>query len=141
MKLKVTRGDTWVATVDDRAGGAADKLEPFARAGANLEFAFARRTPENPGKGMMIVYPVKGAKATRAAQEAGFAKSDGIHSVRFEGADQPGASARIARALAGAGLSLRGFTATAIGRKFVGFVALDSADDANRAAAALKKLK
>jgi UTP:GlnB (protein PII) uridylyltransferase len=84
---------------------------------------------------------VKGAKAVRAAQEAGFAKSDSIHSVRFEGADQPGASARIARALADAGLSFRGSTATAIGKKFVGFVALDSADDAARAVAALKKLK
>jgi hypothetical protein len=140
MKLKVTRGETWMATIEDRAGGAADKLEPFAKAGVNLEFAFARRTPENPGKGLMVVYPVKGAKAVRAAQEAGFAKSEAMHSVRFEGSDKPGMTARIARSLAAAGLSFRGLTATAVGKKFVGYVALDSADDAARAAAALKKL-
>jgi hypothetical protein len=140
MKLKVTRTDTWMATVEDRAGGAADRLEPFAKAGVNLEFAFARRTPENPGKGLIVVYPVKGAKAARAAQEAGFAKSDTVHTVRFEGGDKPGMSARITRALGSAGVSVRAFTATAIGRKFVGFVALDSADDAARAAAALKKV-
>jgi len=140
MKLKVTRVDTWMATIEDRAGGTADKLEPFAKAGVNLEFAFARRTPENPGQGLMIVYPVKGAKALRAAQAAGFAKSDAIHSVRFEGGDKPGTSARVTAALAAAGISLRGFTATAIGRKFVGYVAIDSADDAAKAIAALKKL-
>jgi hypothetical protein len=140
MALKVTRADTWTATIEDRAGGAAEKLEPLAKAGVNLEFALARRTPENPGKGIMFVYPIKGAKAIRAAQEAGFAKSPSIHSVRIEGSDKPGMAARAARALAEAGISFRGFTATAIGRKFVGFVALDSAEDATRAVGVLKKV-
>jgi hypothetical protein len=140
MALKVTRADTWTATIEDRVGGAAEKFEPLAKAGVNLEFALARRTPENPGKGIMFIYPVKGAKAVRAAQEAGFAKSPSIHSVRIEGGDKPGVAARVARALAEAGISFRGFTATAIGRKFVGFVALDSAEDAARAVGVLKKV-
>lgn len=140
MALKVTRADTWTATIEDRVGGAAEKFEPLAKAGVNLEFALARRTPENPGKGILFIYPVKGAKAIRAAKDAGFEKSDSIHSLRIEGSDKPGVAARVARALADAGISFRGFSATAIGRKFVGFVALDSAEDAARALGVLKKV-
>jgi hypothetical protein len=140
MALKVTRVDTWMATVEDRAGGAAEKFEPLAKAGVNLEFTLARRTPEDPGKGIMFIYPVKGAKAVRAAKEAGFAKSDSVHSVRMEGNDKPGVAARVARALADAGISFRGFAATSIGRRFVAFVAFDSAADAARAASLLKKI-
>src|ERR1041384_1113807 len=71
MALKVTKAEVWAVSIDDRAGGAADKLEALAESGANLEMALARRTPGNPGKGMLFVTPVKGAKVTRAAREAG----------------------------------------------------------------------
>ncbi len=140
MKLKAVHADVWTATIDDRPGGAADKLEPLSKAGANFEFVLARRTPEQPGKGMIFVFPVKGAKVTRAAQDAGFIKSDYIHSIRIEGADKPGTTARVARALAVAGVSFRGMSATAIGRKFVSFVAVDTAEQAASALGALKKL-
>lgn len=139
MALKATKAEVWVATIEDRPGGVAEKLEALAKAGASLEMALARRT-EVPGKGVLFVTPVKGAKATRAAQEAGFAKPANIHSVRIEGADKPGLGSKMARALAGAGISFRGISAVAIGRKFVSYLACDSAEDAARAIAALKKV-
>ena len=71
MALKSTKAEVWAVSIDDRSGGVADKLEPLAKAGANFEMVFARRTPENPDKGMLFVTPVKGAKVTRAAREAG----------------------------------------------------------------------
>jgi len=141
MTLKVTREDVWMATVEDRPGGAAEKLEPLAEAGANLEFLLARRTPEEPGKGVVFAGPLRGAKVQRAAKEAGFARSQALHGVRIEGPDRPGMAARIARALADAGISFRGLTASALSRRFVAHLALDSAADAARAAAALRKLK
>lgn len=140
MKLKVSRVEVWMASIDDRAGGAADKLEPLSAAGADFEFVLARRAPESPGKGLLFVYPVKGAKVTRAAQEAGFARSDGVHSVRIEGADRPGAGAKMLRALAAAGINIRAIATTGIGRKFVSFLAVDSEGDAATAASILKKL-
>src|SRR5258707_8859568 len=140
MALKVTRIDMWTTSVSDRGGGAADKLEALAKAGANLEMVFGRRTPESPGQGILFVSPVKGAKATKAAQDAGIAKSDSIHAVRIEGGDKPGLGAKIARALGNAGVSFRGLTAIASGKKFISYVALDSADDAAKAVAALKKV-
>ncbi len=140
MALKVSRVDLWMATIEDRAGGAADKIEPLSRAGANFEFLFTRRTPENPGRGLIVALPVKGKKVTDAAMAAGFAKPDNIHSVRIEGTDKPGITAKVARALGAAGISFRALTAVAIGSKFVTYVAMDTADDAARALGILKKL-
>lgn len=140
MTIKASRNDVWMAVIDDRAGGAADKLEALARAGADLEVVFARRTPEQPGQGILFAGPMEGAKVLRAAQEAGFKKSETIHGVRIEGSDRPGLGAKIARALGNAGISFRGVQASVIGRNFISFVALDSADDAAKAVKVLRKL-
>jgi predicted amino acid-binding ACT domain protein len=140
MALKVSKVELWSAAIDDRAGGAADKIEPLAKAGANFEFAFARRTPEQPGRGVLFITPVKGAKVSQAAQAAGFGKSITMHSVRIEGADKPGVTVKVMRALASAGISFRALSASAIGKRFVSFVALDSAEDAARAATLLRKI-
>ena len=140
MALKVTKADVWVATIEDRAGGAADRLEALSRAGANLEMLLARRT-ETPGQGVMFVTPLKGAKAVKAAQEAGFGKPQNIHSVRIEGGDKPGLGAKIARTLGDAGVSFRGVSAVAMGKKFISYIACDSAEDAAKAISVLKKLR
>jgi hypothetical protein len=141
MALNVTKADVWAVTIEDRPGGAAEKLEVLSKAGANLEMLLARRTAENPGKGVMFVTPLKGKKAVDAAQQSGMGKPENIHSVRIEGSDKPGLGAKIARALADAGINTRGMSAIALGKKFVSFVAVDSAEDQTRAIAALKKLK
>ena len=111
MALKATKAQVWAVTIDDRAGGVADKLEGLANAGASFEMVFARRTPENPGKGMLFVTPVKGAKVTRAARGAGMGTPQSIYSVRIEGADRPGLGAKIAL-----GLVLFGITAGSTAR-------------------------
>jgi predicted amino acid-binding ACT domain protein len=139
MALKATKAEVWAATIEDRAGGAADKLEALAKGGASLEMLLARRT-EQPGQGVMFVTPVKGAKAVKAAQAAGFGKPQNIHSVRIEGGDKPGLGSKIARALSQAGISFRGMSGAVIGRKFISYIALDSAEDQARAVAALKKV-
>ena len=140
MKLKLSRVDMWAASIEDRAGGAADKLESLAQAGVDLEFVFARRTPEQPGKGILFVTPVKGRKAVKAAQEAGLEKSEDVCALRIEGADKPGMTAIMVRALANAGISFRALSAAAIGSKFAAYLALDTAEDAARANRELKKL-
>ncbi len=140
MKLKICRAETWAAIIDDRPGALADKLAALAAAGANLEFVLARRAPEQRGSGVVFVTPLNGAKQIKAADEAGFQKTDGLHSVRVEGDDQPGMGAKLTRALAEAGINLRGLSAAAIGKRCLLHVALDTEKDAKRAAAVLKKL-
>ena len=139
MALKATKAEVWAVTIEDRAGGAAEKLEALAQGGANLEMLLARRT-EQPGQGVMFVTPVKGAKAVKAAQAAGFGRPENIHSVRVEGGDKPGLGSKIARALGDAGISFRGVSAVVIGRKFISYIACDSAEDAAKAISVLKKI-
>ena len=140
MKLNVSRTDTWAATVDDRPGGVADKLAALAAAGANLELIIARRAPEQRGSGVVFVTPLKGAKQIKAAEAAGFMKTESLHSLRIQGIDQPGLGAKLTRALADAGINLRGFSAAALGKQHVTHLALDTTQDAAKAAATLKRL-
>jgi hypothetical protein len=140
MAIKASRHDVWMAVIDDRAGGAAEKLEALASAGASLEVVLARRTPEHPGQGVLFASPVEGKKVLAAAEQAGFKRAENIHGVRIEGPDKPGLGAKIARCLADAGISFRGINGVALGKNFLSFVAVDSADDAAKAVKALRKL-
>ena len=40
MKMEVSRVDVWAASIKDRPGALAKKLEDLAQAGINLEFEF-----------------------------------------------------------------------------------------------------
>jgi len=141
MKLKVSQAEVWAVTIDDRPGGLHEKkLAPLSEAGANLQFVISRRTPEQPGKGVVFVTPIKGAKQTKAAEAAGFQKAAGLYSLRVEGTDKPGVGTAMTEALADAGLNVRGVSGAALGKQFVVYIALDTPDDATRAASILKKL-
>ena len=140
MAANVSRVDIWAATIADRPGGLAEKLAPLAKAGTALEFVIARRSPDRPGKGVVFLTPVKGAAQIRAARKAGFRKTKSLRSVRIEGADKPGIGAKLAQALADAGISLRGLSAGSIKKRYVAHLAFDSPADATKAARILKKI-
>ena len=141
MKLKVTPVDVWAVSIKDRVGGLAEKLAALTAAGSNLEFVIARRAPERPGKGVVFVTPLKGAKQVKAAEAAGFLRTGSLHSLRIEGMDKPGLGAKMAKALSGAGINLRGLSAAGVGTKFVCYLALDTPEDARKATDTLKKLR
>lgn len=141
MKVNVSKTDVWAATIEDRPGGLAEKLNALAAGGVNLEFIISRRTPEKPGKGAVFVTPIKGPRQTKAARAGGFAKTDRLHSLRIEGPDQSGMGAKMTAALAAAGINMRGLSAAALGRRFVCHLAFDTADAAAKAAKALKSAK
>ena len=140
MPLNVTQVKVWSASLEDRAGSLAGKLDALAKAGANLEFVIARRAPDKPGTGVVFVTPVQGEAVVKAAQGAGFAVSESLHSVRVEGPDAPGLGAKMTAALAQAGINLRGLSAAAIGNRMVCHLALDTGADATKAADVLKRL-
>jgi hypothetical protein len=139
MPYSIRKVDVWAAEINDRPGGLAEKLEALAKAGASLEFVIGRRQPDKPGTGVVFLTPVKGAKQTRAASEAGLSTTASLQSVRVEGPDRPGLGTQMTRALADAGINLRGISAAALGRKSVTYFAFDSADDAANAIKLLKK--
>jgi hypothetical protein len=133
MALKAARVDTWAAAIKDQPGGLSAKLETLAAAKVNLEFVIARRAPDKPGTGVVFVAPISGKAGLAAAKVAGFKKTPSLHTVRIEGPDKPGQGAKITSALAEAGVNLRGFSAAAIGKKFVTYVAVDTTADAAKA--------
>jgi hypothetical protein len=139
MAYTVSRVKVWAGEIEDRPGGLADKLEALGKAGANLEFVISRRAPEKPGTGVVFLAPLRGAKQTRVAGEAGMQTTDSLHSVRVEGPDRPGLGAKMTRALADAGINLRGVSAASLGRRSVTYFAFDSEQDATKAIQILRK--
>src|SRR3970040_2039722 len=98
MPYSIRKIDVWAAEIEDRPGGLAEKLEALARAGGSLEFIISRRAPDKPGKGVVFLTPVRGAKQTRAAIDAGLGTTDSLYSLRVEGPDRPALGPKITRA-------------------------------------------
>ncbi len=140
MALKVERVDTWAASLEDKPGSLAAKLNALANAGVSLEFIIARRSPEKPSAGVVFATPIKGPSASRAARQTGFEKTKSLCTVRVEGPDKVGQGARMTQALAEKGLNLRGFSAAAIGKQFVAHLAVDTPADAAKAMRVLRAL-
>jgi hypothetical protein len=132
MGFFVEAVDVWAAPIPDRPGGVAEALKPLHDAGADLQCVISRRAPDQPGKGVVFVTPLQGDREIAAATQFGFNVSHGVHSVRVTGRDRPGIAATLTQTIAEAGVNLRGFTAMVIGTQFVGYLAVDSRDDADR---------
>ncbi|MEE9294480.1 MAG: ACT domain-containing protein [Phycisphaerae bacterium] len=139
MAYQISAEDVWVGTIEDSPGGLAEKLEKASKAGVNLEFMIARRAPEEPGKGVVFLAPIGGEDAGQAAEQAGFSKWTTGHSLRIHGPDQPGLGAKIARAVADAGASMRGASAATLGEQVVFHLAFDSEADGEKARGALAR--
>jgi len=140
MELMVAKEEVWAASIEDRPGGLAEKLQVLAEAGADLEFIIARRSADRPGTGVLFVTPLQGDREVRAASSAGFSVTTRMHSVRVEGPNQPGMTATLTRKLADAGLSLRGLSAAVTGGAHAVFhLAFDSDRDAAKAMEILRR--
>ena len=140
MDLKVSRLDVWIASLKDTPGSLSGKMAILRDAGVNLDFVFARRSPEKPGKGVAFLAPIKGAKQAAAAKKAGFKKAKRLIAIAVSGPNKAGMGAIITAAIAEAGISLQGFLAHVIGRKFVLHIAFDTAAEATKAGRVIRKL-
>jgi hypothetical protein len=140
MSYKFDRVHVWSCEVADQAGGVAGKLAFLAQAGANLEYVFTKRLLDKPGSGVLYVAPVSGAAQVRAARAAGMSETETPVVRRIEGDNEAGLVHRLTQQWAIAGISFHSLTMTVLGTKFVGYVAFDTIDDANRAAQILADL-
>lgn len=139
MPYSIKKVEVWAGEVDDRPGGLDNKLQALSAAGANIEFMIARRAADKPGTGVVFVTPIRGAKQKSAAQNIGLSTSTSLQSLRVEGPDRAGLGAKMTRALADAGINLRGVSAAAMGRRAISYFAFDSAADADNAIRVLRK--
>lgn len=140
MAMRVTKEDVWAGDVPDSPGGLARVLEALGGAGASLDCVIARRRPDRPGTGVVFLTPVKGTRVQQAARGAGLIPATDIATLRVEGTNKPGLGGRLTRAVADAGVNLRGVTAAVLGTKFVAYLGFDSPADADKAAAAIKSV-
>jgi hypothetical protein len=134
------RVHVWSGEVADQIGATASKLAFLAQAGANLEYVFTKRLPDKPGRGILYVAPVTGPSQVRAAREAGLTETFTPVVHRLEGDNQAGLAHRVTQQWAVAGINLQGLTMAVLENRFVGYVAFDTVDDANRAAQILADL-
>ena len=141
MAIRVTKANVWAGEIADQPGGLDRTLAPLAEAGANLECVIARREHGAPGTGVCFVSPVRGRKAEDAAVAAGFSPANDVPTLRVEGSDRPGLGHRITRAVADAGVNMRGLSAMTLGGQFVAYLGFDDAAAADRAAQAIRGVK
>src|ERR1043166_6189572 len=113
MAYTVTKVSVWAGEIADRPGGLASTLAALQNSGGNIEFVVARRSADKPGIGVDFLSPIKGAKQKTAAERAGLATTESLHSVRVEGPDRAGLGAKMTEGLAAAGINLRGLSAAA----------------------------
>jgi len=138
MAVSVSNVEVWAGNIQDQAGSLANMLEKIAKSGASLDCVIARRHPDRPGTGDVFVSGARGRKAQEAAADAGLTRAENISTLRVEGSDKPGLGSKITRAIAGAGVNVRGVSAMMLNGKFVAYIGFDNAQDADRASKAIK---
>lgn len=136
MAFTVTRIDVFAGDILNKPGSLARVLEALAQAGANLEFVIARRITDNTSR--VFVAPLTGKPALRAAADVGLTRATGMHSLRFEGPDRPGLGAWVTRAIAAAGLNIRGMSTACLRKRCVCYLGFETEAEA---VSAMKHLK
>jgi len=136
MAYSVGKVDVWAGDIPNQPGTLANALDALANAGAKLEFLIARKVDDMTSR--VFLSPIKGKKLERAAAGAGISKAANLFGIRIEGPDKPGTGARIARAVANAGINLRGASAAGLGKGGVMYLAVESEADLSNAMKAIK---
>lgn len=137
--LIAERVDVWVAGLKDEPGALAKILEELRDVGADLEFIIARRSAEEPGTGVVFLAPLRSDDEVSAAGILGFNTTSSVHSVRVEGDNEAGVAAALTRRIAAAGINLRGLSGAVIGCRYIMYLGLDSADDADKVVELLRQ--
>jgi hypothetical protein len=138
--IRISKVDVWAGDIQDQPGGLARVLSALAERGGSIECVVARRKSDGSGAGDVFVSPVKSRRMQEAAARVGLKQASDIATLRIEGPDRPGLGGRITQAIADAGINMRGLTAAVMGRSFVAYFGLDSSDEADRAAKAIKSM-
>jgi hypothetical protein len=140
MGVTVKQITLWRSEVANRPGALAGMLGPLAEAGGNLKVVMGYRLPGEENRAAIEVYPVTGRKVTAAARSVGLSDS-GIPTLIVDGDDRPGLGAAIARGVAEAGINMIFLMAQVVGRRYSAIIGFESAADARKAAAVVKKAK
>ena len=138
MDYRISKEHVWVCLIEDRRDAMAERLRALSDGGVDLELIITRR--EKQGRALMFVSPLRTPEEIQTAQELGLSIADSLHNLRIAGPNTRGLGARMATALAEAGISMRGYTAAALGDLQVTNIAFDSIEHEDRAKTILEDL-
>lgn len=138
MPVTVKKIVLWRKEVTNKPGELAGAIEPLAKAGADLQVVMGYRQPGTRDIAAIEICPISGRKLVAAATGAGLSASS-ISALLVEGDNRPGLGFAISQALAAAGINIAFFMAQVLGRKYSAVVGLETAEDATRAAALIRK--
>jgi ACT domain-containing protein len=138
MKYRITKEHVWVGQIKDRIGGLAEALQVLSKGGLNLELILSRR--EAGGQAAVYVSPLRTVQEIEVAEKAGLARSDTVRTLRIDGPNVAGLGARIASAVAEAGVNMASYSAIALGERAVTTIAFDSDADNTRAREVLERV-
>jgi hypothetical protein len=140
MRWHISKVQVWSAEIPDRPGAAAGKLERLARSGIDLEFIFTRPHPRNPEMGILFVAPIEGPEKSQEAREVGFAPASDMAMLAVSGDNRAGIGYELMSQLALAGINLPGLSISALGNRFVAYLAFENPDTATLALRLLANL-
>ena len=136
MPVTIKKIVLWRTEVDNKPGALARRLEPAAKAGADLKVVMGYR--HQAAKGAVIeVFPITGKKAAAAAGAVGLSPA-AIPTLLVEGDNKPGLGYAIAQAVAGGGINIAFLMAQVIGLKFAAVIGFETEDDATKAMPMIK---
>jgi len=138
MAYEITKEYVWAGSIPDEPGALASRLEALRIGGLNLELILARRA--GPGEGALFVAPLRSLEDIEVAERAGLSTEQAFRIIRVRGPNVIGLGARVATALAQAGVNLRDFSAAALGEQAVIHIAFDCDEDGDRAVEILNRL-
>jgi hypothetical protein len=138
MAMSVKRITLWRREVEDRPGELAATLGPPAEAGADLQIVMGYRYPDRKGRGAVEVFPISGRRVVAAAQSAGLMAA-AIPALLLQGDNKAGLGHAMAKAVAGAGITVDFLVAHVIGRKYSAVFGFERDEDAKKAATIIKK--
>ncbi|HSB16641.1 MAG TPA: hypothetical protein VLE22_19475 [Bryobacteraceae bacterium] len=138
MPVTVKPVTLWRKEIENKPGTLAVALEPLAMAGADLQVIMGYRFPGRSDAAALELFPVKGKKATAAAQAGGLSAST-IPTLLVQGDNKAGLGYTIATSIAGAGINIGFVIAQVVGRKYSAVIGFDTSDDAKMAAILIKK--
>lgn len=140
MKVTTTPIEVWSTEFDDQGGGLARALRAISEFGVNLEYVVAQRNRDRPGKGILYVASADRQVYLDRVTDVGLQRVSPHSLLRIEGHDEPGAAAKVARAIDEAGVAVASFSGTAEGQRFICYAEFESTEDRAKAHTALKAL-
>jgi hypothetical protein len=140
--LKISKGHMWRSTIEDKPGTFAAALEPFAKAGHNLQIVAGWAPSTGSGKqtASMEIFPVTDEKGRQCARDAGMQEMKDLVCLIIEGEDSPGVAYKMAKAIADAGVNTRYAMAQGVKQHFLACFGFHNDADAEKAKAALNEL-